>query len=111
MSRSYRPLKRRSDFKRAYEKGRSWANRLLVLYLARGMTPGRVGFSVGRKVGGAVVRNLVRRRLKEGCHTLLNGIDTPGDVIIIARAGASEASYTDLVGALSDLLRRAKVLY
>lgn len=110
LPRSYLVLKKRYDFRRTYEHGASWANRLLVLYVHRGCSSHRCGFSVSKRVGKAVVRNRVRRRLKEGCQQLLVEATLPGDCIVIARVGASKASYADLVGALSDLFRRAKVL-
>lgn len=111
MPRCFAGLKSRSDFKRTYQNGRSWANRLLVLYISKQTEHHRLGFSVGKRVGNAVTRNRVKRRLKEASHKLLSGTSLPGDCIIIARSGAGIVTYSELTGALYDLFKRAKVLY
>lgn len=59
-------LKRRSDFQRVYRTGRSWANRYFVLYVFESeVLEGKVGFAAGKKLGCAVVRNRVKRLLRE----------------------------------------------
>lgn len=74
---------------------------------------------VSRKVGKAVVRNRVRRRLKEAARELLKGDLAPRaklagvpslDMMIIARPVAAEATYLELKGSLGTALRRASLL-
>lgn len=68
----------------------------------------RCGFSVGKKVGKAVVRNRVKRRLREIAR--LSSIKPGWDIVLIARPGAAAASYADLDRATADLLGRARLL-
>lgn len=59
-------LKRRSDFQRVYRTGRSWANQYFVLYVFESdILDGKAGFAAGKKLGCAVVRNRVKRLLRE----------------------------------------------
>lgn len=102
-------LKNSAQFSLVYEKGRSWATDLLVMKaLANGLDFARFGFSVSRRVGGAVVRNRLKRRLRE---IMRQAPVRPGwDVIYIVRPAASEASYPGLKKRVNDLLLRAKLL-
>ena len=86
------------------------ASRLVVLRLVRG-GPGRtrVGFAAGRQLGGAVVRNRLRRRWRE---VVRRGPALPKgwDLVVVARAGGRSAPFAALVAAWSDVLRRAGLL-
>jgi ribonuclease P protein component len=70
----------------------------------------RFGLSTGRRLGGAVVRNRIRRRLREALRAMAPSFQPGWDVLIIARPALVEADHTALVGALRRLLRRAGVL-
>jgi ribonuclease P protein component len=99
-------LKRRAEFLRAAQKGRKAAMPgLVVQVLPRDDTgPARIGFTVTRKVGNAVVRNRVRRRLREAARLLLRDSAVTGaDVVLIGR----EATRTRVFALLVDDLRRA----
>lgn len=80
----------------------------MVLYAAASACAStRVGFAVSRRVGKAVARNRVRRRLTEIVR-LARAVLKPGfDLVLIARASAAAASYWDLHAAVEQLLRRA----
>lgn len=89
--------------------GRSWADALLVVKaLPNQLHLTRFGFVVTRSLGKAVVRNRVKRRLREAAR---RAPVRPGwDVVVIARKEAAQADYHRLAGSLYSLLARARLL-
>jgi len=88
-------ITRSGDFDAVYRRGRSAANRHLVVYAFSrddrpAGAPARLGLSVSRKVGGAVERNRIKRVLREQFAALSPGLPTGIDVVVIARPGAAE---------------------
>lgn len=92
-------LTRRQAFQRVYDSGRRSSVRwVTVRWLAGPCPKGRVGFSISRKAGKAVVRNRLRRRLREIVRQLARRGEWPGgtDVVLVARPGAAQASFEEL---------------
>lgn len=88
-------ITRSGDFDAVYRRGRSAANRHLVVYAFSrddrpGDAPARLGLSVSKKVGGAVERNRVKRVLREQFAAIAPGLPGGIDVVVIARPGAAE---------------------
>lgn len=79
-----------------------------MTYVSRAVTdgPARFGFIVSRQVGGAVVRNTVRRRLKALCFESLDVVTPGSDVVIRALPSAATASFDDLRADVSRCLAR-----
>ena len=104
-------LKESHLFRRLYHKGRSAANGYLVLYCRRnGTQENRIGLTVSRKLGHAVVRNRVRRRLRE-IYRLHEGEFLPGyDMVVVARSRAVAASYQKLQRAYLSLAQSLGLL-
>ena len=92
-----------------YREGSSWVSGQLVMKaLPNGLVLSRYGISVSKRVGKAVVRNRVKRLLREALR--LAPVRAGWDVIFIARPVAATASYNSLEKSVSDLLSRAGLL-
>ena len=103
-------LRRRQDFDRARQRGRSTRSTLLILNAVRTADDvTRCGFNVSRRVGKAVVRNRVRRRLREIMRQALPALDGGWDLVLVARPGAAQATFQTLRAAVDELLGRARV--
>ena len=122
-------LTSRQDFSRVYSKGQQLRSPLISLYAFYRSAPAqsgcagvelsgdrpdnrikgepRFGYSVSKKVGGAVQRNRVKRRLREACRTLLESLHSPMDFVLVARQGALEADFGCLCGVVEQLVKRA----
>jgi ribonuclease P protein component len=88
-------LSRSRDFDAVYRHGRSVSTRFLVLYWFgredSDVEP-RVGLAVPRSLGGAVVRNRVKRQLREAWRSMIDDVPTGRDYVLIARPGLVEAT-------------------
>ncbi len=102
-------LRRPRDFALVRREGRSWPGRLLVLATRpNGLDLNRFGFSVSKRVGNAVTRNRVKRRLREAAR--LSNIIPGWDILLIARVGAGDSDYRELERSMTNLFKRAKLL-
>ncbi len=103
-------LKLNHIFRRLYHTD-GWANPYLVLYARRNRTAtNRVGVTVGKKLGHAVVRNRVRRRLRE-VYRLNEELFAPGwDIVVVARSRCIQADFGKLTNAYLSLAEKADIL-
>lgn len=103
-----RRLRKKSEFLTVQRKGKSWAHPLLILRaLPNEQATSRFGFLVSGRVGGAVTRNRVKRRLKEIARR--ESVQSGWDMVFIARSGIVKASFVEIQTTLRDLLRRARL--
>jgi ribonuclease P protein component len=106
-------LKRRAEFLLAASKGRKAPAPGLVLQ-ARARAddrPARVGFTVTKKVGNAVIRNRTRRRLKEAARLVFADAAPVGfDLVLIGREGTRARPFLDLQDDIRRALRKTGVL-
>ena len=103
-------VKKEKDFNAIFKEGESVANRRFVIYrLANSQEHFRVGLSVSKKLGNAVMRNQIKRRIR---HILINHgnelVDNI-DFIVIARKGVENLDYAELEKNLLHVLRLAKI--
>lgn len=103
-------LRKSAEFERARRQGRSWAHPLLLLNAAaNGTEATRCGFSVSRRIGKAVVRNRVKRRLRELLRRALPALKPGWDLVFVARTGSEACTFQELEEAVTGLLRRARL--
>lgn len=108
-------LRKNSEFKFVYRYGRACSNEWMILryvYLEelQKERPVRIGISVSKKVGGAVVRNKVKRRIAASLYDYANRLPDKCCLIFIAKNGLKDASFGQTKEAVLQLLRRAKLL-
>ena len=92
-------LLKHADFDRVYRQGkRHFSQNMTVFWAKRGEAPAgpRVGLTVGKVLGGAVVRNRIKRRMREAVRMCLAGLKTPVDVVINPKKSALSAEMPKL---------------
>ena len=104
-------LKKTKDFQNVYRRGKSYANRYLVMYVLSNQTEGnRLGISVSKKVGNSVVRHRVTRLIRESIRLNEEKFARGYDIVIIARNTAKGKKYSDIASAFLHLGKMHKIL-
>ncbi|HXI46194.1 MAG TPA: ribonuclease P protein component [Candidatus Acidoferrales bacterium] len=99
------------DFAALMERGTMRSHPLLATRILRtDLGPTRFALATSRTLGSAVVRNRVRRRLREALRSMASQLRPGWDVLVIARPGLVTADHRTLVDTLARLLRRGGVL-
>lgn len=102
-------IKKNKEYRKVYDAGISLANRYAVVFACLNpQKKQRFGFSVGKRIGKAVVRNRVRRRLKEACREQQHLFPDGYDYIIVARKGIEGLQYDLLKKNVENLALRIK---
>jgi ribonuclease P protein component len=97
-------LRKNHEFRRLYSKGKNSASRCVVVYCRRnGKTENRLGVTVSTKLGGAVDRNRIRRRLKEIYRINESSLRFGYDIILVARTRSKFAGFSELESSVLTL--------
>ncbi len=100
-------LKKNYQFRIVYKKGKSLANRNLVMYTYKNNLPiNRVGISVSKKVGNSVVRSRVTRLIRESYRLSEHNLNSGYDIVVIARASMKDSNFFETDKAMKQLFKR-----
>lgn len=110
MKKEYR-IKREIDFQKVFDEGQNMANRQFVVYTLKKSDQShyRVGISVGKKIGNAVVRNKVKRRIRASIQHLGHRLRPNLDFIVIARQPTRQMTQQDIESSLIHLFKLADI--
>ena len=105
-------LKKDSDFRKVYKHGKSFANRNLVMYILDNKSDyTRVGNSVSKKVGNAINRNKIKRRIRESYRLNIDtNIKCGYDIVFIARVAIKDVDYKDIEKSMNHLIKKAQLI-
>ena len=104
-------LKKNYEFRRLYKKGKSAVTPYLVLYVRQtGRDTNRIGVTVSNKIGKAVVRNKIRRRLREIYRLREDKLCRGTDLVIVARGKSAQATYAQLERAFEKACKQLGIL-
>ena len=93
----FNSIKKNGDFQKVYRTGRSFADKLLVMYLLdTGRADSRIGISVSKKVGNSVVRHHITRLIRESFRLNKDIVRDGLDIVVVARAAAKEAGFKNI---------------
>lgn len=104
-------LKKTKDFQNVYRRGKSYANRYLVMYVLSNQTEGnRLGISVSKKVGNSVIRHHLTRLIRESYRLHEDMFNSGLDMVVIARVSAKDRGMREIESALLHLGKLQGVL-
>ena len=104
-------LRKRKHFRKIFEEGMFVSNPLMAIHLMKNSDKERrVGFSAGKKLGGAVTRNRCKRRLRECYRQHQEEVPQDMDMIIVARRALIGATWPRLVKSFLESVHRCKLI-
>ena len=104
---STRSLKQNHLFRRLYQKGKSASGHCVVVYCRKnGLPYNRLGLTAGTKIGHAVVRNRIRRRIREAYRLSEQSYVLGYDIVVVARHRAVDASYQEIAQCLAHQMSK-----
>jgi len=106
-----RKIRKNSEFKQIFTKARWISGKWITIHYLNGEKKNsRWGIVVSRKIGGAVVRNRIRRKIREICLVFDPVMVRKLDLVIVARKGIQTINYWDLMKDIEQVCRRAKFI-
>lgn len=107
----FKSIKNNFEFLNVYHRGKSYANRYLVMYITQNqMSENRYGITVSKKVGNSVVRHRVTRLIRESIRLNEEQYARGYDIVVVARNTAKDKKYQDIESALLHLGKIHKIV-
>lgn len=111
-------VRKNTEFRLVYRRGKSYANNLLVLYIFNNrknidenkQAYNKVGISVSKKVGNSVVRSRSKRLIYESYRLNCDSIKAGYDLVFVARTSIKDKKYSDVQEAMVNLFKKAGLL-
>ena len=104
-------LKNSLEFGNVYKRGKSYANKYLVMYITdNNLEMNRLGISVSKKVGNSVVRHRITRLIREAYRLHQNELITGKDIVVVARVNSNGHDYWDIESAFLHLAKLHHIL-
>lgn len=104
-------IRKNYEFRRVYSDGKYYVEKYLVMYLIKNNSDvNRVGFSVSKKVGNSVVRNRLRRYMKEVYRKISSRLRLGYDIVFTGRIGSSEAGFKEIEKNMLLVMKRARLI-
>ncbi|WP_422485780.1 ribonuclease P protein component [Gudongella sp. DL1XJH-153] len=103
-------LRKNMEFRKVYKARKNFWNRNLILYIRKnGTEETRIGVTITKKVGNAVVRNKLKRRIKELNSAYIANLKSGYDIVVIPKKNAVDLSFKDLNSALKHIYKLSGV--
>ena len=104
-------IRNKFEFNRVYSKGRSYVNQMMIIHVVNSSNvKGRVGFAVGKKIGNAVIRNRIKRLMREAYRISQHCINQNVSMILIARKPLVDAKSYLVQKSFMELCKKAKIV-
>lgn len=104
-------LKNSLEFGNVYKRGKSYANKYLVMYIVdNNLEINRLGISVSKKVGNSVVRHRITRLIREVYRLQQNNLIKGKDIVVVARVNSKGRNYWDMESAFLHLAKLHRIL-
>ncbi len=105
-------IKKNEEFQEVFKLGQSTANRQFVIYVLDRPEQAhfRVGLSVSKKIGNAVMRNRIKRLIRQVVFEFSDSLKSGKDIVIIARKPTAEMDYGEVKSSLEHVTKLAKII-
>lgn len=105
-------LKNSLEFGNVYKRGKSYANKYLVMYIVdNGLEINRLGISVSKKVGNSIVRHRITRLIREAYRLHQNDLIKGKDIVVVARVNSKGKNYWDMESAFIHLAKLHRIIH